>query len=226
MSLDELSTTQTVPSLHSRGPPLTLAVAGGSGAGKTTLSRALYRALGEGNVTYLVHDDYYKDLSHLPLKDRAKTNFDHPDSLDTELLVQHIKALKEGKSVDVPTYDFATHSRTTTTMRKEPKKIIILEGILLFTHPELVTEMSMKVYVDADSDVRLSRRISRDIAERGRTEKEVIDQYHSTVQPMHDEHVEPSKRQADLIVHSSRHSMDVAVRVLTNHFRVEAGIDE
>ena len=164
------------------------------------------------------------DLTHLSFEERAKTNFDHPDSLDTELLVQHIKALKEGKSVDVPTYDFATHYRTTTTIRKEPKKIIILEGILLFTHPELVTEMSMKVYVDADSDIRLSRRMTRDIAERGRTVNEVLEQYHTFVRPMHEEYVEPSKIEADLIVHSSGRSMEVATSVLTNHLRVEAGI--
>ena len=164
------------------------------------------------------------DLSHMPIDDRAKTNFDHPDSLDTELLVQHIKDLKEGKSVEVPTYDFATHSRTTQTVIKEAKCIILVEGILLFTHPDLVTEMNIKIYVDADSDIRLARRISRDIAERGRTETEVIEQYHTTVQPMHNEHVEPSKRQADIIIHSSGHSMEVAIKVLMNHMRVEAGI--
>lgn len=160
----------------------------------------------------------------MPLDDRAKTNFDHPDSLDTELLIQHIKDLKEGKTVEVPTYDFATHTRTTQTVIKEAKCIILVEGILLFTHPDLVTEMSIKIYVDADSDIRLERRISRDIVERGRTETEVIQQYHKTVRPMHDEFVEPSKKKADIIVHSSGHSMDVAIKVLTNHIRVEAGI--
>lgn len=207
----------------------------------------MYKALGGENVTYLVHDDYYKgkvkaflalfqweissffvmpktDLTHLSFEERAKTNFDHPDSLDTMLLVQHIKDLKEGKSVEVPTYDFSLHSRTTTTVTKEPRPIILVEGILLFTNPDLVEEMNLKIFVDADSDIRLSRRMTRDIAERGRTVNEVLEQYHTFVRPMHEEYVEPSKIEADLIVHSSGRSMEVATSVLTNHLRVEAGI--
>mmetsp|Transcript_13446 Transcript_13446/g.22895 ORF Transcript_13446/g.22895 Transcript_13446/m.22895 type:complete len:212 (-) Transcript_13446:393-1028(-) len=207
--------------------PTILGIAGGTGAGKTTLAREIYSLLGSDDfVTYLVHDDYYKDLSHKSMEERAQNNFDHPASLDTDLLVSHIRTLKAGGSVEVPTYDFSTHTRTTKTVTKVAKPIILVEGILLFTHPQLVDELDIKVFVDCDSDVRLSRRITRDTVERGRSVEAIIEQYHNTVRPMHLEYVEPSKRRADLIVHSTGHSMDVAIKMLINHLRVEAGLNK
>jgi len=164
------------------------------------------------------------DLQHLEPEDRAKTNFDHPDSLETELLVQNLRDLKAGKAVEVPAYDFTTHSRRDVMQTKHPQKIIIVEGILIFTSPDLVREIDLKVYVDCEADLRLIRRLARDCSERGRTFDDVIDQYQKTVRPMHDEYVESSKRQADLIVYSRAHSLDIAVKTLTNHLMVEAGL--
>lgn len=205
-------------------PSVTIGIAGGTGAGKTTLARSVYSSLGgSSNVTYLTHDDYYRDLSHFPLEERAKTNFDHPDSLETDLLVSHLESLKEGKRVEVPVYDFATHSRTSEVKIMEPKSIILVEGILIFSSSELVRHLDVKVYVEADSDVRLMRRITRDTSERGRTVQDVMRQYESTVRPMHEEFVEPSKSAADVVVHSEGHG-DVALRMIVNHLRVEAGL--
>jgi uridine kinase len=197
------------------------------------------------------------DMTHKTFEERASTNFDHPDSLDTSLLVQHIRQLKNGETVEIPTYDFATHLRTDVTEQRVPRKIILVEGILIFTEPELVQELDMKIFVvrlarprvrrfvvvfaklsvsyktnpvsisivkDADSDIRLARRIARDTKERGRKVEDIIEQYHSTVRPMHQAYVEPSKIQADLIVHSTGHSMEVAIKTITNHLRVEAGL--
>jgi len=199
-------------------------------------------------VTHLIHDDYYKgkkndwlifsrfthldrfahllstDLQHKSVEERAQHNFDHPDSLETDLLLEHIQTLKKGEPVQSPIYDFTTHTRTSKTVEKIPRPIILVEGILLFTHSKLVQELDVKVFVDCDSDIRLTRRIQRDISERGRTVDDVIRQYHETVRPMHEEFVEPSKRSADLIVHSSGHSMDVSIRILVNHLRTETGI--
>lgn len=196
-------------------------------------------------------------MTHKTFEERASTNFDHPDSLDTSLLVQHIRQLKNGETVEIPTYDFATHLRTDVTEQRVPRKIILVEGILIFTEPELVQELDMKIFVvrlaqprvrrfvvvfaklsvsyktnpvsisivkDADSDIRLARRIARDTKERGRKVEDIIEQYHSTVRPMHQAYVEPSKIQADLIVHSTGHSMEVAIKTITNHLRVEAGL--
>lgn len=154
----------------------------------------------EESCTYIVHDNYYKELSHLSLEDRSKQNFDHPSALDTDLLIEHVKDLKERKGVQIPTYDFATHMRKDVEELKEPRNIILIEGILIFSEPRLVELMDCKVFVDTDSDVRLSRRLVRDTSERGRTVEQVIDQYHSTVRPMHNQFVEPSKNVADIIV--------------------------
>lgn len=206
-------------------PLITVGIAGGTGAGKSTLAKAVFDKIGgDEHVTHLIHDSYYKDITHMTIEERAKTNFDHPDSLDTSLLVQHIRDLKRGQTVEGPTYDFATHSRTEVTETKEPKKIILVEGILIFTDSDLVKELDMKVYVEADSDIRLIRRLARDTKERGRTVEDVLEQYHTTVRPMHVAYVEPSKTEADLIVHSTGHSMEVAIKTITNHLRVEAGL--
>jgi uridine kinase len=150
--------------------PITIGIAGGTGAGKTTLANAIYKELGgQKNCVHLTHDHYYKDQSHKTMEERSKTNFDHPDSLETELLIQHLQELKEGKIAVLPTYEFKTHARTPVTTMVHPRNIIIVEGILIFTHPGLCKELDMKVYVDADSDTRVLRRIRRDTVERGRT---------------------------------------------------------
>jgi len=208
--------------------PITLGIAGGSGAGKTTLAKAVFKELGGvEHCVYLTHDHYYKDQSHKTLEERSKTNFDHPDSLETDLLVEHLKALKAGIPANLPTYDFATHSRTPVTTYVHPKPVIIVEGILVLTHPLLCEEMDIKVFVDADADTRAVRRINRDMIERGRTLDSVIEQYLATVKPMHNQFVEPSKAQADVIVNSETgHSLDIAVKMISNHLRLAAAADE
>ena len=207
--------------------PITLGIAGGSGAGKTTLAKAVFKELGGvEHCVYLTHDHYYKDQSHKTLEERSKTNFDHPDSLETDLLVEHLKALKAGRAANLPTYDFATHSRTPVTTFVHPKPVIIVEGILVFTHPLLCEEMDIKVFVDADADTRAVRRINRDMIERGRTLDSVMQQYQATVKPMHNQFVEPSKAQADVIVNSETgHSLDIAVKMISNHLRLAASED-
>lgn len=174
----------------------------------------------------LLHDNYYKDISHLSFEERAKTNFDHPSSLDTQLLIQHIKDLKQGFSVNVPNYDFGTHMRTKKVTNVEPKKIILVEGILIFSDPLLVEEMDVKVFVDADADRRFIRRLQRDISERGRTAEQVIEQYLTTVKPMHEAFVEPSKKVADLVIKSDEgNDPDVSLKIIVNYLKVVAGIE-
>jgi uridine kinase len=183
-----------------RATPLVLGIAGGSGSGKTTLARLILERVGEDRIAYLPHDAYYKDLSQLPPNQRAIVNFDHPDSLDSDLLIQHIQQLKNYQPVDLPIYDFKTHSRTSEFQRIEPKPVIMVEGILIFAEPVLRKLCDVKVYVDTDADIRFIRRLERDINERGRTTESVIHQYLATVRPMHMEFVEPSKRYADVII--------------------------
>lgn len=203
--------------------PITLGIAGGSGAGKTTLARAVFKELGGSErCVYLTHDHYYRDQSHKSIEERAKTNFDHPDSLETDLLIQHLRSLKASTPANLPTYDFATHSRTPVTTYVHPKPIIIVEGILVLTHPVLCDEMDVKVFVDADPDTRAIRRIQRDMIERGRTMESVMEQYQATVKPMHNEFVEPSKARADVIINSDTgHSLDIAVKMISNYIRAE-----
>jgi uridine kinase len=179
---------------------------------------------GEENVNYVLHDSYYKDQSHKSLEERALTNFDHPDSLDTDLLIQHVRQLKRGETVQIPTYDFVTHSRTPTTITLAPAKIILVEGILIFSHPQLLAELDIRVYVDAEADIRFIRRLQRDVSERGRTVDDVVSQYHATVRPMHNVHVEPTKLLADLVVNSTTHSMNVAIDMLVNHVKLKTGV--
>ncbi len=179
---------------------LVIGVAGGSGSGKTTVAQTILQRVGPDRISFLQHDSYYKDLSGLPYNQRVEVNFDHPNSLDNEMLVRHILLLKEGKPVDVPIYDFSTHSRTEKTFVVQPRPVILVEGILIFTEPELRQLFDVKIFVDTDSDIRFIRRLQRDISERGRTTESVIKQYQSTVRPMHMEFVEPSKRYADLII--------------------------
>ncbi len=186
--------------MQRRAPPLVIGIAGGSGSGKTTLARLIMQRVGEDRIAYLPHDAYYKDLSHLPPVQRMSVNFDHPDSLDTELLIQHIRQLRNYQPVELPIYDFKTHTRTQETRRIEPRSVIMVEGILIFVDPQLRQLLDVKIFVDTDADIRLIRRLERDIRERGRTTEMVITQYLKTVRPMHLEFVEPSKRYADVIV--------------------------
>jgi len=207
-------------------PTITVGIAGGTGAGKTTLSKAIYKELGgEANCVYLTHDHYYRDQSKKPMAERSKTNFDHPDSLETELLVHHLQQLKEGKTVVLPTYDFTTHARTSVTTEVHPRSIILVEGILIFTHPGLCNELDIKVFVDADSDTRVVRRIRRDTVERGRTLDSIMRQYETYVKPMHAQWVEPSKSSADVIINSETgSSQKIAIDMLTNHLRVAGAL--
>lgn len=180
--------------------PLVIGIAGGSGSGKTTVAQEILQRVGPARIAFLQHDSYYKDLSGLPPVQRAEVNFDHPNSLETDLLTQHIAALRDGKAVEVPIYDFSTHSRTDRTFTVQPRGVILVEGILLFTEATLREMFDVKIFVDTDSDIRFIRRLERDLAERGRTTESVIKQYQSTVRPMHLEFVEPSKRYADVII--------------------------
>ncbi len=174
-------------------------IAGGTGSGKTTIARKIYEAFAD-NAVVISQDNYYRDLSHLSREDQGRVNFDHPRSLDFDLLKEHLLLLKNGKMADEPIYDFCCHSRKKETISIDPKKIIICEGILLFAMPEIRNLFDVKIYVDTDDDIRLLRRIERDIKERGRSFESVRDQYLETVQPMHHEFVEPSKRFADFII--------------------------
>ncbi len=177
-----------------------IGIAGGSGSGKTTLTNRLWKQFGPDEVSVLNHDSYYKRHDELPYEERCKLNYDHPDSFDTPLLVEHLKALRAGQPVKVPIYDYSIHNRTDRTVTVYPAPVIIVEGILIFASPELCEQMDMKVYVDTDADVRILRRIMRDVKQRGRTLDSVVEQYLTTVKPMHEQFVEPSKRKADLIV--------------------------
>jgi len=180
--------------------PIVIAVAGGTGSGKTTVAREILERVGAQHIAYIPHDAYYRSLSHLTPDQRAQVNFDHPDSLETELLIEHLKELRTGHAVEIPVYDFTTHTRTPHTRRVEPAPVILVEGILIFVAPELRKLFDVKIYVDTDADVRFIRRLQRDIQERGRTVESVCEQYLSTVRPMHLEFVEPSKRYADIII--------------------------
>lgn len=180
--------------------PLVIGIAGGSGSGKTTVAQEILQRVGHERIAFLQHDSYYKDLTGLPPTQRSEVNFDHPNSLENELLIQHVAALRDGKSVDVPIYDFTTDSRTSQTFTVQPRRVILVEGILIFTEAALRDMFDVKIFVDTDADLRFIRRLQRDITERGRTTESVIEQYQSTVRPMHLEFVEPSKRYADVII--------------------------
>lgn len=187
--------------LNDEGNPiLVVGVCGGSGSGKTTLSRAIMAEFGADRVSYLSHDYYYKDLGHLTMDQRAEHNFDHPDSLETDLMVQHVRQLRAGKAVDVPVYDFGTHSRTAETRHMKPNSVILVEGILIFADQALADLMDIKIFVETSADIRLVRRLRRDMEERARTAESVMNQYMKTVRPMHMMFVEHSKRVADIII--------------------------
>lgn len=177
-----------------------IGIAGGSGSGKTLVAKNIYADLGSDRVVRICQDSYYKDLSHLPPEERSQKNFDHPDAIDTELLIEQIKDLLAGKTIEQPIYNFVTHTRKEETIAIGPHSIVVLEGILIFESPELRDLMDIKIYVETDPDIRLIRRLRRDILERGRSMESVIRQYEESVRPMHMQFVEPTKRYADIII--------------------------
>lgn len=180
--------------------PLVIGIAGGSGSGKTTVAQEILQRVGPERIAYIQHDSYYKDLSGLPSAQRSEVNFDHPDALETELMIEHIEQLKRRQPIEVPIYDFADHVRIEKTIKVNPRGVIVVEGILIFVEPALRSLFDVKLFVDTDADIRLIRRLQRDITERDRTVESVIKQYQATVRPMHLEFVEPSKRYADIII--------------------------
>lgn len=182
------------------GRPFVVGISGGTGSGKTTVAHKLSSAMPPGRCVTIEHDAYYHDQGHLPAEERETINYDHPRALESALLADHLRALREGRAVEVPIYDFATHTRRHETRPVAPARVIIVEGILLFTEAALREQMDIKIFVDTDPDIRLMRRIRRDLEQRGRTFQSVRDQYYATVRPMHIEHVEPTKRWADLII--------------------------
>jgi uridine kinase len=186
--------------------PLVIGIAGGSGSGKTTVAQTILQRVGTDRIAFLQHDSYYKDLRGLPPAQRNEFNFDHPNSLETELLIKHIGALRNGKAVEVPIYDFSTDSRTAQSFTVQPRNVILVEGILIFTEAALRKLFDIKIFVDTDADLRFIRRLERDIHERGRTTDSVVKQYLNTVRPMHLEFVEPSKRYADIIIPEGGHN--------------------
>jgi len=190
----------------SRHPRLILGIAGGTGSGKTTIAEEVIRALGPDNAVIVHQDSYYLDRSVLPTDEHDRINFDHPSAFDWKLLKKHIRSLREGRAIQKPIYNFHTHSRMPETTKVEPRPVLIVEGILVFDDPELRDMMDMKVYVDADADVRFIRRLDRDVRERGRSLESIVDQYMSTVRPMHLQFVEPSKRYADIIIPEGGHN--------------------
>lgn len=186
-------------------PPLLIGVVGGSGSGKTTVARAIYDFLGM-DAAFIDMDAYYRDLSHLTMEERRQVNYDHPDSIDTELMVEHLARLRAGESILKPVYDFARHNRSPEVVQVAPREVVLVDGILLFADQRLREHFDIKIFVDVDDDVRFIRRLQRDVTERGRTMEDVIRQYLTTVRPMHLEFVEPSKRWADVILPEGGHN--------------------
>jgi uridine kinase len=180
--------------------PLIIGLGGGSGSGKTTIARSIVEAIGPDDVALIQHDAYYHDQTDLPMEERVKVNYDHPDSFETSLLVAHLQELRAGRAIERPIYDFTVYNRLASTVRVEPKHAVIVEGILVLYEPELRELMDLKIYVDTDPDLRILRRLERDLKERGRSFDSVHDQYLDTVRPMHLQFVEPSKRYADIVI--------------------------
>lgn len=205
---------------------LIVGVAGGSGSGKTTIARSIIAGLPSGQAALLEHDAYYRDQSHLPYDERTRINYDHPDSLDNEMFLAHIDALRSGCAVEKPTYDYARHTRSPQTTRVEPAPVIVVEGILVLTDPAIRARMDIKLFVDTDADIRVMRRIRRDLEQRGRTFAQVRAQYYESVRPMHLAFVEPSKRFADLIIPEGGHNkvaLEMIVNYLTGFIQNAAG---
>lgn len=192
---------------------LIIGIAGGTGSGKTTVVNQIIEELKNEEVDVISQDHYYQDLSHLSMEERVKTNFDHPQSIDFDLLVQHLQELKKGKTIYQPVYSFKEHNRTSETVKTEPRKVVIVEGILILTNPEIRKMFDIKIYVHADSDERLIRRLKRDINERGRDLDEVLWRYQTTLKPMHQQFIEPTKEFADIIIPTNRYNT-VAVDIV------------
>ena len=197
--------------------PIIIGIAGGTGSGKSTLAENIKKEF-ENNITMLSHDYYYKDNPHLSFEERVKLNYDHPDSIETTLLIEHLKKLKNGEVVYRPNYSFVEHKREDTTVEVVPKKVIILDGILIFENKELRDMMDIKIFVDTDADIRFIRRLLRDVEKRGRTLNSVVSQYCTTVKPMHEQFVEPSKKFADIIVPEGGHN-EVALNMIIEKIR-------
>jgi uridine kinase len=195
-----------------------IGICGGTGSGKTTVANRILQSVSANEVAFIQQDSYYRNLDQMPLDIRQRVNFDHPDALDNDLMVEHVRALKAGQAVDLPIYDFKNHARRRETLRMEPKLITIVEGILIFAETRLLEEMDIKVFVDTPDDIRFIRRLRRDIAERGRTADSVIEQYLATVRPMHMQFVEPSKRCADVIIPEGGHNL-VSIDLLSGKIR-------
>ena len=207
--------------------PLIIGIAGGSGSGKSTVAKNVIKALGAGGMCAIDMDGYYRNFAHLPLEERKAVNWDHPDAFDWELLIDQLTRLSRREAIEKPIYDFVTHTRRTDTVRVEPTDVVVVDGILLFVDERVRDLCQVKVFVDADADIRLVRRIKRDVAKRGRTIDEVLDQYLTTVQPMHLQFVEPSKRYADIIVPRGGHNpvaVDMLVARIQDRLRVGAGV--
>jgi len=199
-------------------PPVVIGIAGGSGSGKTTVLNRIIGEFGPDPIAVLDHDAYYRDLSHLSPEKRARFNFDHPDALETELMTEHLDALIEGEAIEKPVYDFTTHTRAEETETVAPRPVIIIEGILVLAESSLEERMDIKIYVDAADDIRLMRRIRRDLQERDRSIEGILRQYERTVRPMHLEFVEPSKREADVIIPSGGHNQ-VAIQMVMSRIQ-------
>ncbi|HXQ72250.1 MAG TPA: uridine kinase [Pyrinomonadaceae bacterium] len=197
---------------------LIIGICGGTGSGKTTVANRILESVSASEVVFIQQDSYYRNITDLPLDYRHIANFDHPDALDNDLLVNHVRRLKAGEAVELPLYDFKTHTRMNETRHVDPKPIVIVEGILIFADPRLLEQMDIKVFVDTPDDIRFIRRLRRDLAERGRTIESVIEQYIATVRPMHMQFVEPSKRHADVIIPEGGHNL-VSIDLLSGKIR-------
>ena len=196
-----------------------IGIAGGTGSGKTTLTQHIKQKF-DNDVSVIYHDNYYKEQQGVPFEVRCRQNYDHPDAFETDLMVRHLKALQAGVSIQCPVYSFSDHNRTTQTQEIKPTRVVIVEGLLIFQNPELREMMDIKIFVDTDADVRILRRILRDVQERGRTIESVVEQYLTTVKPMHEQFVEPSKRFADLIVPEGGHNLvalDMIMQRIAHH---------
>lgn len=199
---------------------LTIGIAGGTGSGKSTLTRRLREQFGERDVSVVNHDNYYRHYDTLSYEERSRLNYDHPDAFDTGLMVRHLKELRAGRPVECPIYDYTIYNRAEATVTIQPAPVVLVEGILLFTSPELCDLLDIKVFVDTDADVRILRRIIRDVKKRGRTLESVVEQYLTTVKPMHEQFVEPSKRKADLIIPEggkNQVALDMLIWRVTSH---------
>ena len=196
---------------------IVIGIAGGTGSGKTTITRRILREFG-GNVSVLYHDNYYKRHDELTYEERAKLNYDHPNAFDTPLMVKHIKALRAGQAIQCPVYDYKVHNRSDRTTTVKPSQVLVVEGILIFSDPNLCDLMDIKIFVDTDADVRILRRIIRDTRDRGRDLEGIVNQYLTTVKPMHERFVEPSKRNADIIVPEGGHNQ-VALDMIMERIR-------